>query len=96
MAVIHVTEAEAARDLPALIVQVQSGTQVYIDGTDGPVAVLNSPAYGRGDPPPMSLSEAIALLDRIGSHAVQDEGSAEAVMAGIKRHEHEYLRDPWE
>ena len=42
MAVIHMSEAEVARDLHAVLAQVQQGTEIVIEQDARPVAVIRS------------------------------------------------------
>lgn len=58
MAVIHISEAEAARDLPALLARVRAGAEVVIESDTQPAAVLRA-----AEPPRRSISEAIALAE---------------------------------
>ena len=56
MATIHLTEAEAARDLPALLAKVRAGAEVVIDNGTHPAAILRSEFPVR-----RTISECIAL-----------------------------------
>jgi antitoxin (DNA-binding transcriptional repressor) of toxin-antitoxin stability system len=56
MATIHIPEAEAARDLPALLARVRAGEEVVIVNETGPPVVLRV-----ADPRGRLLSEAIEL-----------------------------------
>lgn len=56
MATIHITEAEAARDLPALLAKVRAGAEVVIENGALPAAILRSGIPGR-----RTISECIAL-----------------------------------
>ena len=42
MAVIHISEAEAARDLAGVLAQVQAGAEIVIDSGGGDVALTNA------------------------------------------------------
>ena len=57
MPVIHISEAEAARDFSGVLAQVRAGAEIVIESGDRPVAVIK--------PAPMdaSLSATIARLD---------------------------------
>ena len=82
---LHVTEAELARDLHAVLEKVPQGTEVIIEQDNRPVAVLKAPQVkGR------MISEVIAALEARGSNAVVDEDFARDVEEGIKAH-----RQPW-
>jgi antitoxin (DNA-binding transcriptional repressor) of toxin-antitoxin stability system len=56
MAVIHISEADAARDFAALMRHIRAGEEVIIESNSTPLAVLR-PAEAKG----RLLSEAIAL-----------------------------------
>jgi prevent-host-death family protein len=58
MAVIHISEAEAARDFAGLLARVRAGAEVIIESGATPVAVLRTV-----DPPRRSISEFIALAE---------------------------------
>ena len=55
--VIHVSDAEAAKDFPALLERVGAGAEVVIERDSRPVAVVRPPEA----PPGRLLSESIAL-----------------------------------
>lgn len=57
MATLHITEAELARDLAAVLDRVQSGTEIIIERNAQPVAVLRAAAPRR-----RRLSEIAASL----------------------------------
>ena len=85
MATVHVTEAELARDLHAILDRVRQGVEVVIEQDHQPVAVLKPPQVkGR------MISEVIADLKARGSNAVMDKDFARDVEEGIKAH-----RQPW-
>ncbi len=58
MAVIHISEAEAARDFAGLLARVRAGVEVVIENGSMTVAVLHAPT-----PPRRSISESIALAE---------------------------------
>jgi antitoxin (DNA-binding transcriptional repressor) of toxin-antitoxin stability system len=68
MAQLHMTEAELARDLHAVLEQVRQGTEVIVERDAKPVAVIKAPQF-RGRP----IDECIALAKAHGSHATLDE-----------------------
>jgi antitoxin (DNA-binding transcriptional repressor) of toxin-antitoxin stability system len=85
MITVHVTEAELARDLHAVLEKVRQGIEVVIEQDSRPVAVLTAPQVkGR------KISEVIAALEAGGASAVIDEDFARDVEDGIKAH-----REPW-
>jgi antitoxin (DNA-binding transcriptional repressor) of toxin-antitoxin stability system len=72
MAVIHISEADAARDFAGLIARVRAGEEVVIDGGSTPVKLSAVPVRaGR------SISESIALAEarskELGFQPVMDE-----------------------
>ena len=56
MAVIHISEAEAARDFAGVLARVRDGAEVVIESNHRAVAVIKSPELPR-----RSASESIAL-----------------------------------
>ena len=58
MATIHISEAEAARDFAALMVQVRAGAEVVIEDGARPVAVIRAPSLPR-----RSISESLTLAE---------------------------------
>jgi antitoxin (DNA-binding transcriptional repressor) of toxin-antitoxin stability system len=56
MAVIRISEADAARDFAGLMTRVRAGAEVVIESGAGPVAVLHAPL-----PPRRSISACIAM-----------------------------------
>jgi len=82
---VHVTEAELARDVRAIVAKVRQGVDVVIEQDSLPVAVLKAPQVkGR------LISEVIAALQANGANAVVDDDFARDVDEGIKAH-----RQPW-
>lgn len=97
MAVIHISEAEAERNLRTLITKVKSGDVVYIDGEDGNVKITaagEGPMRGHSEPS-RNVSEIILELQRRGADAVLDGGFGEHLTAVIREHESEETFDPW-
>ena len=85
MVVLHITEAELARDVHAVLQKVRQGAEVVIEQDSHPVAVMK-PAAGRRP----RMSEIIAALEASGASATVDEDFARDVEEGIKAH-----REPW-
>jgi antitoxin (DNA-binding transcriptional repressor) of toxin-antitoxin stability system len=67
MAQVHMTEAELAQDLHAVLEKVQKGAEVVIEQDHRPVAVIKTPQG-----PGRMLSECIALAEAHGSTAILD------------------------
>lgn len=85
MMTMHVTEAELARDIHAVLDKVRQGIEVVIEQDSRPVAVLKAPQVkGR------RISEVIGGLEASGASAVIDEDFARDVQEGIRAH-----REPW-
>jgi antitoxin (DNA-binding transcriptional repressor) of toxin-antitoxin stability system len=57
MATVHMSEAEVARDLHAVLAKVQQGLEVVIEQDERPVAVIRAP-HGGGRPIVEILNEA--------------------------------------
>ena len=93
MAIIHVSEAEAALTLPALLSQVSLGTEIRIDRGDQTIAVLQPPS---AIPIRKTLSEAIRHAEERNSSLTLDDQWGSDLEAVIKQHENDVLFNPWE
>jgi antitoxin (DNA-binding transcriptional repressor) of toxin-antitoxin stability system len=80
MAQLHMTEAELARDLHAVLEKVRQGVEVVVEQDRQPVAVLRA-----SDPPRRRVSEVLALMPK-DSTAVMDDGFARDIQAAIDSH----------
>lgn len=79
MAIVHMSEAEVALDLHAVLAKVQQGVEIVIEQDHRPVGVLKpSKPAGR------MLSEVVADLKARGADAVMDEDFARDVEAGSR------------
>jgi antitoxin (DNA-binding transcriptional repressor) of toxin-antitoxin stability system len=78
--VIHISEAEAARDFAGLLARVRAGAEVVIESGKLPEAVIHAPL-----PPRRTISECIALLPE-DSTAIIDADFAKDVEAAIESH----------
>ena len=86
MATVRITEAELARDVPAVLARVEQGTEVIIEREDhSPVAVISSPKPGS-----QPMTEVLADLKARGSKAVMDDDFARDIEEGINAN-----RQPW-
>lgn len=83
MAVIHISEAEAARDFAGLMAHVRLGAEVVIEDGARAVAVLHS-AIPAG--PGRLLSESIASAEARGSSALLDGGFASDLEEAVNSH----------
>jgi antitoxin (DNA-binding transcriptional repressor) of toxin-antitoxin stability system len=88
--VIHISEAEAARDFAGLMAHVRAGAEVVIESGQLPIAVIHAPL-----PPRRTISECIALLPE-GSTAVMDADFAKDVEAAIESHREPLTPPSWE
>jgi antitoxin (DNA-binding transcriptional repressor) of toxin-antitoxin stability system len=82
---VHMTEAEVARNLHAVLDKVRQGLEVVIEQDNRPAAVIKAPLVkGR------RISEVIAALEASGANAIIDEDFARDVEEAIKAR-----RAPW-
>ena len=88
---VHITEAELARDIHAVLAKVQEGVEVIVEQDHRPVAVIKTP-QGTG----RLLSESIALAEGRGSTAALDEGFMKDVEEGIARRSQPWNPPTWE
>ena len=84
MATVHMSEAEVAGDLHAVLAKVQQGVEIIIEQNQRPVAILkSSETRGHG----RKVSECIALARayeaRLGYAPVPDDDFAKDVQDGI-------------
>ena len=85
MAQVHMTEAELARDLHAVLEKVRQGAEVIVERNSTPVALIKAPAVtGR------KISEVIAALEVSGANARVDEDLPGDVEEAMK-----LTREPW-
>jgi antitoxin (DNA-binding transcriptional repressor) of toxin-antitoxin stability system len=90
MAQLHMTEAELARDLHAVLEKVRQGVEVVVEHDHQPVAVL-SPAQ----PIRRKLSEILARMPK-DSTAVMDADFARDVEAAIESHREPLEPPEWD
>ena len=79
--VVHVTEAEAAKDFAAVMSKVRAGAEVVIEKDALPVAVVKPP-----EPVLRLLSESLRLIRERGSTATLDGGFAKDVEDAVESH----------
>lgn len=82
MAVIHISEAEAARDFAALLARVRAGEEIVIE-SDAPAVVLRV-AVPAG--PGRLLSEVIAAAESRGSSTLLDGSFAHDLEEAVNSH----------
>jgi antitoxin (DNA-binding transcriptional repressor) of toxin-antitoxin stability system len=84
MATVHMSEAEVARNLRAVLDKVQQGVEIVIEQDHRPVAILRPSTPVR---PGRKLSDCIALAKkyeaRVGYAPIPDDDFAKDVQAGI-------------
>ena len=91
MATVHMSEAEVARDLHAVLDKVQRGVEVVVEQYHRPVAIIRpAPPKGR------LLSECIALAEARGTTAIPDEGFLKDVEEGIAERSKPWNPPAWE
>lgn len=87
MATVHMSEAEFARNLHAMLAKVQQGIEVVIEQNHQPVAILRKPSMPTASPG-RKLSECIALArayeEKLGYAPVPDAEFARDVQEGIE------------
>ena len=95
MAQVHMTEAEVARDLHAVLEKVRQGVEVVIEQDHRPVAVLKTPPG-----PGRSIDECIALAkayeERLGYAPVPDPDFAKDVQDAIDAHDEPLIPPSWD
>jgi antitoxin (DNA-binding transcriptional repressor) of toxin-antitoxin stability system len=94
MAVIHISEAEAARDFSGVLARVSSGEEVVIDRVAAPPVVMSVAVVQRG--PGRLLSEAIASAEARGSSATIDEDFARDVAEAVAAHREPLNPPAWD
>ncbi len=97
MATVHMSEAEVARDLYAVLAKVQQGVEVVIEHDRRPIAVLKSSVSAR---PGRGLGECIALAKayeaKLGFAPIPDEDFARDVQAGIDSRREPFAPPCWD
>lgn len=97
MATVHMSEAEVARDLHAVLAKVQQGIEVVIEQDQRPVAVLKAPQAGG---PGRKLSECIALAkayeEKLGYAPIPDADFAKDVQEGIDSRRDSFEPPAWD
>jgi len=95
MATVRITEAELARDIHAVLAQVQEGIEVIVEQDHRPVALIKTPQG-----PGRKLSECIALAKayeaNLGYAPVPDAGFAGDVQAAIDAHREPLNPPSWD
>ena len=84
MAALHISEAELARDLHAVLEQVRLGGEVVVEQDHRPVAVMKPASVTR------TMSQIITAMEAGGACGVVDEDFARDVEKGIASR-----NEPW-
>jgi antitoxin (DNA-binding transcriptional repressor) of toxin-antitoxin stability system len=90
MATIHISQAEAERDLSDLIARVDKDTSFLIENGSEPVAVLQA-----APPRKLSFEERLALLPEDSEGVIDDQWSADLDEA-LERHRAPLDRNLWD
>jgi hypothetical protein len=90
MAQVHMTEAELARDLHAVLEKVRQGTEVVVEQDRRPIAILRA-----SDPPRRRVSEVLALMPK-DSTATMDGDFARDVQTAIDSHREPLEPPAWD
>jgi prevent-host-death family protein len=91
MAVIHISETEAARDFAGLLAQVRAGEEVVVEKEASPAVVLRV----KEERPLRRLSESLRLAKEHGSTVTLDGDFGRDLEAVINSHL-EPLENPWD
>lgn len=86
MAALHISEAELARDLHAVLEQVRRGGEVVVEQDHQPVAIMKPAAAST-----RTMSEIIQAMEASGACGVVDEDFARDVEEGIAAR-----NEPWD
>jgi hypothetical protein len=91
MVVLHISEAELARDVHAVLEKVCQGAEVVIERNNHPLAVIRAtPTSVRG------ISDVIAELEARGSHATLDENFSSDLDEVINSHREPLSAPTWD
>lgn len=90
MAVIRISEAEAARDLPSLLVKVRASEEIRIDSGSESYARIRATREQ-----PRSLVDVLNSIRRHAEESGLDDGFADDVEDGMRRHREEKPYVPW-
>jgi antitoxin (DNA-binding transcriptional repressor) of toxin-antitoxin stability system len=95
MATVHITEAELAHDIHAVLAKVQEGVEVIVEQNHRPVAVIRMP-----EGPGRKISECIALAkayeEKLGYAPAPDADFAKDVQAAIDAHREPMNPQAWD
>ncbi len=93
---VHITEAELARDIPAVLARVAEGDEVIVEQDHRPVAIIKTPPSG----PRRMLSECIALAkaheQKLGSAPILDPDFAKDVQSAVDSRREPFHPPEWD
>ena len=90
MALIRISESEAARDFAGLLARVRAGEEIVIEKEASPAVVLRVAT----ERPLRRLSESLRMAREHGSTVTLDGGFARDLEAAVNSHP-ETLENPW-
>jgi antitoxin (DNA-binding transcriptional repressor) of toxin-antitoxin stability system len=88
---VHITEAELAQDVHAVLAKVREGVEVIVEQDERPVATIRAPFLKR-----RLLSESIAIAEARRTNAIPDEGFMKDVEEGIAERSQPWNPPSWE
>lgn len=92
MAVVHISEADAARDFPGLMARVRAGEEVVIENEASPAVTLRVVV----ERPLRRLSESLRLAKEYGSTVTIDEDFARDVAEAVAAHREPLNPPTWD
>ena len=91
METLHISDADLARDLYAVLAKVEEGVEVIVERNHRPVATIRTPKRsGR------LISECIASARASGSKVILDGGFGKDVEEGIKERSQPWKPPSWD
>ena len=94
MALVHMSEAEVAKNCAAVLEKVRQGAEIVVEQDHRPVAVIKTHRPGR------SIDDCIALAkayeNRLGFAPIPDAGFAQDVQAAIDAHRAPLTPPSWD
>ena len=90
MGTLHISEAELARDLAAVLAKVEQGVEVIVERNHRPVATIRTPSRS-GRP----ISACIASAKTSGSKTILDNGYSKDVEDGIRERSQLWTPPSW-
>jgi antitoxin (DNA-binding transcriptional repressor) of toxin-antitoxin stability system len=91
MAAVHISEAELAQDLHAVLELVRQGSEVVVEQDRRPVAIMKP-----GSPPARTVSEIIAAMEASGASGTVDEDFARDVEESLSERSEPWNPPAWD